>query len=74
MKHKWYLPVYLLWHNIWYAIPRFIYKKNLRKRVDLGYVCTPEGMVPLEPFCKMIFEYQDGEQVSWKWWKKIKFI
>jgi len=72
MRHKWYLPLKRLWNWIWYAIPSFIYEKNLAKRKELGYKFTKEGIVPLVPFMGMTFEHQEGDQINWKWWKYIK--
>lgn len=70
---KWFLEPHTLRHNIflplekvWFSIPKYILKKNLRRDADeTGYT------MKLKPFLGFALFIRNGEQIPIAWWKKL---
>ena len=60
--HNFYVP----FQRLWFALPRYIIKKNYRRDTDeTGY------NMRLKPFLGIIIFIREGEAIPFAWWKKI---
>lgn len=62
---------------IWFALPRFIYKKNwegIRYRVIVDPATGVATLSQPKPFYGFIIVKKEGEMAPWMWWKMIKRV
>lgn len=70
LHHDLFYPIKRLWWAIWYAPARWIVRYNEKDIPrDRG---IEVHQLYLKPLWGMVLVREEGELLSWKWWKKLK--
>ena len=73
-KIIWYLPLRILWWNIWFYIPKKIENYNQKncKNHFPDFMNRRGGIgTKIKPFLGYVFRRNENEAMYWKWWKHL---